>query len=299
MKSKKTTETRNLVLKLLRLIGFTEMDRFGHYHLPDHCDPGQQAGPDNVSNRPPQKWRIKVQPVSWRFEYKSDGATWRATDSAAWRVIHHSTFKSTTERILQDVFYSLQRRGIRLGVQQSSQINFRCPGMAPMSSPVHGTKPNQLETDTMKKSDIIGRLAAAGIEHDPASTVAVLKEQLKAIPAAAPAEAPAAAPAAAAVKDSKNGVTRPAAATKTGRVWELCDHYARETGSPDVRKAVLAQAETEGVNKATAVTQYGRWRTYNGLSRASLAAAAPTATEASTEAPPAPPLDEGTDGFEE
>ena len=67
-----------------------------------------------------------------------------------------------------------------------------------------------------------------------------------------------------AARDVSNGVTRPKDGTKTGRVWAIADKQAGETGKAR-RKDVLTQCEEEGLHAATAATQYGRWRKYNGL----------------------------------
>lgn len=66
-------------------------------------------------------------------------------------------------------------------------------------------------------------------------------------------------------KDMKNGVTRPKGGTKTGRVWEIADAQSNALGSPALRAPVLETAIGEGINSATAATQYGRWRKYHGL----------------------------------
>lgn len=69
------------------------------------------------------------------------------------------------------------------------------------------------------------------------------------------------------VKDTVNGVTRPKAGTATGRVWEIADALSKKTKKPIERKAVLEATAGEGINPATAATQYGRWRKYNGLEK--------------------------------
>ena len=66
-------------------------------------------------------------------------------------------------------------------------------------------------------------------------------------------------------KDSQNGITRPKAGTKTGTVWEIADTMSQKLGKPAGRKAVLDAATDVEINPATAATQYGRWRKYNGL----------------------------------
>lgn len=66
-------------------------------------------------------------------------------------------------------------------------------------------------------------------------------------------------------KDAKNGVTRPKSGTKTGRVWEIADAQSANRGKPALRKDVIAECVSEQINEATAATQYGRWRKYNGL----------------------------------
>jgi hypothetical protein len=72
-------------------------------------------------------------------------------------------------------------------------------------------------------------------------------------------------PATAATKDTQNGVTRPKAGTKTGRIWEIADSLSAQEGAPVARKKVLEAAMAEDINAATAATQYGRWRKYHGL----------------------------------
>lgn len=73
-------------------------------------------------------------------------------------------------------------------------------------------------------------------------------------------------------KDEKNGIVRPKAGTKTGRVWEIADKLSADSGEPVARKAVLDAAMAEGINAATAATQYGRWRRYYGLGKEAAAA---------------------------
>jgi len=67
------------------------------------------------------------------------------------------------------------------------------------------------------------------------------------------------------VKDIQNGVARPKPGTKTGRIWEIADELSAQLGHPVPRRKVLEAAINEGMNPATAATQYGRWRKYHGL----------------------------------
>lgn len=83
-------------------------------------------------------------------------------------------------------------------------------------------------------------------------------------------------------KDIKNGVTRPKAGTKTGRIWAIADDLSAKAGSPVARKAVLEAAIAEDINAATAATQYGRWRVYYGLGAEKKAAAASVEAPAAT-----------------
>jgi hypothetical protein len=63
---------------------------------------------------------------------------------------------------------------------------------------------------------------------------------------------------------------RPKASSTTGRVWELADvEYAKYLAkNPDgsavdwkiLRSAIVAACEAESINKATAATQYSKWR---------------------------------------
>lgn len=68
-------------------------------------------------------------------------------------------------------------------------------------------------------------------------------------------------------KDNLNGVTRPAAGTKTRRVWDIADEISASTGAPALRGDVMKQGEDEGLSKGTIATQYGRWCTYHSVDR--------------------------------
>jgi len=59
-------------------------------------------------------------------------------------------------------------------------------------------------------------------------------------------------------KASSGEATVPKATSTTGRVWLIADRLLA-TGSTD-RKAVIAACVAEGINAATASTQYGRWK---------------------------------------
>lgn len=63
----------------------------------------------------------------------------------------------------------------------------------------------------------------------------------------------------------KNGVRRPGPDGNTGKIWEIADDISKKTGAPAYRKDVLAAADKQGIPTATAATQYGRWRKFNGL----------------------------------
>jgi len=84
------------------------------------------------------------------------------------------------------------------------------------------------------------------------------------------------------VKDEKNGVVRPGPETATGRVWAIADtlNASSTEENPITRAAVIKQAEAQGINVSTAATQYGRWRTYNGLAKETAKAVVPKAAKA-------------------
>lgn len=67
-------------------------------------------------------------------------------------------------------------------------------------------------------------------------------------------------------REVKNTVPRPGKDTVTGRVWAISDALTKKLkGKPAPRKDVLAACEDEKINPATAATQYGRWRKFNGF----------------------------------
>lgn len=115
-----------------------------------------------------------------------------------------------------------------------------------------------------RKTAKAARKAAAG------KAALVPRKAAVAAPAPAPPQAVAApAPAPAAAKPPKiqqNGVTRPAAGTKTARVWDIADAISAREQRPAKRAEVKAQfVDAEGGNNSTATTQYGRWRKFHGL----------------------------------
>lgn len=69
-------------------------------------------------------------------------------------------------------------------------------------------------------------------------------------------------------RDKRNGQTRPAAGTKTGKIWEIADAITNETGVVATREEVLEKykAAVPDAAEATVATQFGRWVLYNGFS---------------------------------
>ena len=69
-------------------------------------------------------------------------------------------------------------------------------------------------------------------------------------------------------QEQANGVTHPKKGTQVGRIWEIADSLSKlHLKNPQVaaRADVLAASEKEGINAATAATQYGRWRRFHGI----------------------------------
>jgi membrane protein involved in colicin uptake len=119
-----------------------------------------------------------------------------------------------------------------------------------------------------------------------AEKAAAEKKAAKEAKAAQTAATKAAAKEAAPKLVQENGVSRPRDGSKTGRIWQIADELTTSKGSPAPRKDVLAKASEEGINPATAQTQYGRWRKFKGLKGPLEAPTAPaTATPAITASP--------------
>ena len=70
------------------------------------------------------------------------------------------------------------------------------------------------------------------------------------------------------LKDQQNGIARPGAGTACRKVWNALDvlHVEGNATAANVLK------ELPDINPATARTQYQRWRQFNGVQRAPLAA---------------------------
>jgi hypothetical protein len=72
-------------------------------------------------------------------------------------------------------------------------------------------------------------------------------------------------------RDMQNGVTRPKDGTKTGKVWAIADglmtHDEEGYEVKPARKDVIEAAVADGINSATAATQYANWCTYHGFSK--------------------------------
>lgn len=105
----------------------------------------------------------------------------------------------------------------------------------------------------------------------------------------APTEgAPAAAPAAPPKPklESRNGVSRPAAGSKTAEVWAIADRISAEKKRPALREEVMAAGEAAKLNRGTIATQYARWTEFFGVTKEQRAAAR-DAEKPVTEATPA------------
>lgn len=69
-----------------------------------------------------------------------------------------------------------------------------------------------------------------------------------------------------AAKQQVNGITRPAAGTETGKVWDTADAIsAQQAGHPAQIAQMKAHPAMKGMNDHTLKTQYARWRSYNGV----------------------------------
>lgn len=67
-------------------------------------------------------------------------------------------------------------------------------------------------------------------------------------------------------KNARNGITRPADGTITGKVWAAADAISiSQGGTPATVAAVKAHPITAGINDHTVKTQYARWRQFNGV----------------------------------
>lgn len=67
-------------------------------------------------------------------------------------------------------------------------------------------------------------------------------------------------------KNARNGITRPAEGSITGKVWAAADAISvAQNGTPATISAVKAHPTMAGVNDHTVKTQYARWRAYNGI----------------------------------
>lgn len=89
-----------------------------------------------------------------------------------------------------------------------------------------------------------------------------------------------------AVKPAKlmqNGQTRPAAGTTTVKVWDIADAISARNKVPAERAEVLKEAEAQGVNAATAATQYSRWCLFHGVKKVREATTPVQAPETNTE----------------
>ena len=54
---------------------------------------------------------------------------------------------------------------------------------------------------------------------------------------------------------------RPKATSTTGKVWEIADRFFTDDGDwKTMRAKIMAACEAEGINSATAATQYSKWK---------------------------------------
>lgn len=67
-------------------------------------------------------------------------------------------------------------------------------------------------------------------------------------------------------KQQRNGITRPAAGTVTGNIWDVADGISvSQNGAPAQIAQVKQHASLKDVNDHTIKTQYSRWRQFHGI----------------------------------
>ena len=93
--------------------------------------------------------------------------------------------------------------------------------------------------------------------------------------------------------ETANGVSKPAAGSKTRRVWDIASAISAEKQRPALRAEVMEVALAEGLNRGTVATQYGKWCTfYNVTSDARKSVRAENREQAEAEAKAAAPATE-------
>lgn len=121
-----------------------------------------------------------------------------------------------------------------------------------------------------------------------------LTSALASIAFSAPDEGAPAAPAPAETKpakpklESRNGVSRPAAGSKTAQVWDIADKISAEAKRPALREEVMSAGEKAGLNRGTIATQYARWTEFFGVTKEQRSAAR-EASKPATAAPAGEP----------
>ncbi len=66
-------------------------------------------------------------------------------------------------------------------------------------------------------------------------------------------------------KITQNDVTRPAADSKTGKVWEIADNLSSTKGSPVSLSELKAETDKIGANPNMVSSQYASWRKFYGI----------------------------------
>lgn len=80
--------------------------------------------------------------------------------------------------------------------------------------------------------------------------------------------------------ESRNGVSRPAAGSKTAKVWEIADYLSTTNKRPALREEVMSAGEAAGLNRGTIATQYARWTEFYGVTKEQRASARESAKPA-------------------
>lgn len=117
----------------------------------------------------------------------------------------------------------------------------------------HKTAAVKLPYTTPEKTPHIAALQAATLLETP--TFAQLKDRVQ--PETVPK------PRVTTPRPASDSST-PKTGSKTGRVWEIAEPIyqaaADKSNWKDIRKAVIAACEAEGINTSTASVQYGKWK---------------------------------------
>lgn len=173
----------------------------------------------------------------------------------------HAEVMGIVQKAMPEAFKELQEKGLIKSVFPTTTFG----GVQPQTSSKADVELNA----ALSQHHEDGSDVEQDVTHDAFSTFANSQLTSRPQPSIEPAKATSNHSRVERNREEANGVKRPSAGTLCAQVWDIATQLSNGDEKPRNKIATLSEvvktAESKGINKFTARTQYARWRVFHGI----------------------------------